>query len=173
MEELIKEAKKGNIEAFTKLIDNIKMDLYKISRTRLTSIDDIDDAVQETMIETFNSLKSLRNDRYFKKWIIQILINKCNKIYRKKKNNNISFENLEVENYVGYSPIDSVDGELEFDSMLKSLNYDEKIATVLFYLEDYTTKDISKILKTSENTIKSRLRRAKIKMKEKYERRNK
>ena len=57
--------------------------------------------------------------------------------------------------------------------MLKILNYDEKIAVVLYYLEDYTTKDIAKVLKVSENTIKSRLRRAKLKMKENYEREGK
>ena len=173
MEELIDKAKNGDIYAFTKLIYDIKIDLYKISRTRLSSVDDIEDAVQETMIEAFNSIKSLRDNRYFKKWIIQILINKCNKIYKKKKKNDISFENIEAENYFGYNPIDIVNNNLDFDFMLKSLNYDEKIATVLFYVEDFTTKDISKILKTSENTIKSRLRRAKIKMKEDYERRSK
>ena len=35
-------------------------------------------------------------------------------------------------------------------------------------MEDYTTKDISKLLKVSENTVKTRLRRAKIKLKNKY-----
>ena len=37
--------------------------------------------------------------------------------------------------------------------MLKPLNYDEKISVVLYYLEDYTTKDIAKVLKVSENTL--------------------
>ena len=169
MEELIKQAKCGNEKAFIELIDSIKTDLYKIARTRLMVNDDIEDAVQETMIEAFNSLKMLRSNNLFKKWIIKILINKCNKIYKKRKNN-ISYEELDAEKFVGNSFTEHVISDLEFDDMLKNLNYDEKIAVVLYYLEDYTTKDISKILKTSENTIKSRLRRAKVKMKENYER---
>ena len=169
MEELIKQAKCGNEKAFIELIDSIKIDLYKIARTRLIVDDDIDDAVQETMIEAFNSLKKLRNNNLFKKWIIKILINKCNKVY-KKRMNNISYEELDAEKFVGNNFTEHVISDLEFDDMLKTLNYDEKIAVVLYYLEDYTTKDISKILKTSENTIKSRLRRAKVKMKENYER---
>ena len=169
MEELIRQAKCGNEKAFIDLIDSIKIDLYKIARTRLTVDDDIDDAVQETMIEAFNSLKKLRNNNLFKKWIIKILINKCNKVY-KKRMNNISYEELDAEKFVGNNFTEHVISDLEFDDMLKTLNYDEKIAVVLYYLEDYTTKDISKILKTSENTIKSRLRRAKVKMKENYER---
>ena len=172
MEELIKQAKFGNEDAFIELIDSIKIDLYKIARTRLTVNDDIEDAVQETMIEAFNSLKMLRNEKLFKKWIIKILINKCNKIYKKRKNN-ISYEDLEAEKFIGDNSTEYVISNLEFDNMLMPLNYDEKIAVVLYYLEDYTTKDIAKILKTSENTIKSRLRRAKIKMKENYEREGK
>ena len=169
MEELIRQAKLGNEKAFIELIDSIKIDLYKLARTRLTVDDDIDDAVQETMIEAFNSLKKLRNNNLFKKWIIKILINKCNKVY-KKRMNNISYEELDAEKFVGNNFTEHVISDLEFDDMLNTLNYDEKIAVVLYYLEDYTTKDISKILKTSENTIKSRLRRAKVKMKENYER---
>ena len=172
MEKFINDAKDGDVNAFTKLIYDIRIDLYKIARTRLSSSEDIEDAVQETIIEAFKSLKSLRQPQYFKKWIIKILVNKCNKIYKYKKRYNISFEELEVENFIGENSIEKTDNFIEFDLMLKSLNYDEKIATVLYYLEDYTTKEISKILKTSENTIKSRLRRAKIKMKKDYERRN-
>ncbi len=54
---------------------------------------------------------------------------------------------------------------------MKLLNYNERIAIVLYYSYQYTTKEISQILKTSENNIKSRLRRAKKKIKEDYERR--
>ena len=169
MEELIRQAKLGNEKAFIELIDSIKIDLYKIARIRLMVNDDIEDAVQETMIEAFNSLKKLRNNNLFKKWIIKILINKCNKVY-KKRMNNISYDELDAEKFVGNNFTEHVISDLEFDDMLKTLNYDEKIAVVLYYLEDYTTKDISKILKISENTIKSRLRRAKVKMKENYER---
>ena len=172
MEELIKQAKCGNENAFIELIDSIKIDLYKIARTRLIVNDDIEDAVQETMIEAYNSLKKLRNKNLFKKWIIKILINKCNKIYKKRRNN-ISYEELEAEKFVADNSTNNVISNLEFDNMLKPLNYDEKISVVLYYLEDYTTKDIAKVLKVSENTIKSRLRRAKLKMKENYEREGK
>ena len=55
-----------------------------------------------------------------------------------------------------------------YDLLLKDLNYDERIAIILFYLEGYSIKDISKILKTNENTIKTRLKRSKDKIKQKY-----
>ena len=83
MEQLIKLAKEGNQEAFTKAILLIEDELYKIARARLDCESDIEDAVQETIIEAFYSLKKLRKIEYFKTWIIRILINKCNRIYKK------------------------------------------------------------------------------------------
>ncbi len=55
---------------------------------------------------------------------------------------------------------------------MKLLNYKERVTIVLYYLEQYTTKEIAEILNISENTIKSQLRRAKQKIKEDYQRRN-
>lgn len=100
MEELINRAKKGDINALTDLIYDLKEDLFKIARTRLSQLDDIEDAFQETILEAHNSIKKLRDPNKFKSWIIIILINKCNRIYRKNKRNNISFEKLEVEKYI-------------------------------------------------------------------------
>ena len=59
MEELVKKAQKGNKEAFTELIYEIRHDLYKIARCRLSCEDDIEDTVQETMIEAFKNIKKL------------------------------------------------------------------------------------------------------------------
>lgn len=52
--------------------------------------------------------------------------------------------------------------------ILKDLNYDERMSLTLFYLEDYSIKEISKILKTNENTIKTRLKRGKEKIRNKF-----
>ena len=84
MEELIRMAQNGDEIAFTNLIMLINDDLYKIAKSRITNETDIEDAIQETMIETYKSIKKLNEPRKFKKWIIKILINKCNRIYRRK-----------------------------------------------------------------------------------------
>lgn len=57
MEELIVRAQDGDEEAFTELILNISDDLYKIAKTRIKNEEDISDAIQETMIETYKSIK--------------------------------------------------------------------------------------------------------------------
>ena len=160
MDGLIELAKGGDKEAFIELIENIKQDLFKIARTRLSNYEDIEDAVQETMLEAFKNIKKLQKNEKFKTWIITILINKCN----------ISFENLEFENHFFENQIEEYENELEFYRLLNILNYEERIVVMLYYKEDYSIKLISKILKINENTIKTRLKRAKEKIKRFYER---
>ena len=75
MEELVEKNKKGDNQAFSELIISMENELYKIARTRLRNEEDIKEAVQETIIKTYSSLKKLRNSKFFKTWIIRILIN--------------------------------------------------------------------------------------------------
>lgn len=168
MEELVKQARKGDKEAFTQIIYEIRHDLYKIARCRLSCEDDIEDAVQETMIDAFRSIKKLNKIESYKKWIIKILVNKCNHIYKKNKNRNISFENLELEKSYSFNENYYGLDDLDFNLILRDLKYDERIALTLFYLEDYSINEISKLLKTNENTIKTRLKRGKEKIKIKF-----
>ena len=164
MNQLVYKAKKGDKQAFTDLILSIEDELYKIARVRLNNNEDIFDAVQETMLSAFKSLHKLKDENYFKTWIIKILINKCNDIYKSKKADIVSLnDNIKTDDSDNYS-----DDNLNFEFIIKYLNYDERIAMTLYYLEEYTTKEISEILKTNENTIKTRIARAKTKIKNNY-----
>ena len=87
LDELILMAQAGDEVAFASMILYIKDDLYKIAKTRIANETDIEDAIQETMIETYKSIKKLNDPNKFKKWVIKILINKCNRIYRRKYKN--------------------------------------------------------------------------------------
>ena len=162
MEELILQAQKGNETAFTELFLDINDDLYKIAKSKISNEDDISDAIQETMIETFKSIKKLKNPQLFKKWVITILINKCNRIYRKKCKNDLSFEEFNVENFSNPTHMET---NIEFYDMLKNLKYEERIIIILYYMEEYSVKDIKSILKMNENTINTHLFRARQKIK--------
>ena len=83
MEELVKQAKMGNEEAFTQLIIQMQCEMFRIAQTRLKNIDDANDAIQQTNLYAYKNLRQLKEDKYFKTWIIKILINECNKVYRK------------------------------------------------------------------------------------------
>lgn len=161
VDELIKQAQKGNINAFEKIILDYKNILYKIAKTRLSNIDDIEDAVQETIISAYQSMHKLRDTTKFKSWIIKILINKCNRINKKKSKQNISYEEIDFERHVGKCEFSTSIG---FDELISILSRDEKTIITLFYSEDYTSKEISKILKLNENTVRRKISDARKKI---------
>lgn len=84
MEQLVEQAKSGDRDAFEKLIMLLEKDLYRIAKLRLNNKEDIFDAVQETIIIAFQSIHKLRQPKYFKTWLIKILINQSNSIYKQK-----------------------------------------------------------------------------------------
>lgn len=163
MKKLVKEAMNGNKDAFSKVIESLKLDLYKIAKIRLKNEDDILDAIQETIISSYKSIKKLNNPENFKKWIIKILINKCNNIYQQKNNNVIPFEDISENLTKKENEYES----LEIEDVLKYLTEEEKMIITLYYLEDYKSKEIAWLLDMNENTVKTKIARAKVKLKNK------
>lgn len=171
MEELVQKAKNGDTYAFTELILSIKNDLYRICKTRLNDDNDINDAIQETMINSYKNIKKLKENIYFKNWIIKILINECNKIHKIKYRDKNIYERLineNIENNKFESNIQSANSNIDFELLINNLNYEERIIVTLFYNSNFSSKEISDILNININTVKSKLLRAKQKIKNKY-----
>ena len=159
--ELIKEAKKGNTDAFEKIILYYKNDLFKIAKTRLSNIEDIEDAVQETIISVFKSLHKLKNTSKFKSWIFTILINNCNHILKKRKTTSIfPYDFIEKEQYIN----SNTNYSLNFEDLMNILELDERTILTLYYSENYTSKEISKILKMNDSTVRNKIAKAKKKI---------
>lgn len=166
MEELIVKASKGDINALEDIFILMKNDLYKIAMARFNNKEDAEDAVQETIISVMKSIHKVNRVKNFKSWVIKILINKCNNIYSKKKKYSISIDEVEIpETLIGNNVSEN---NIDFYLMLKCLEYEERLIMILFYSEDYTIKEISKILKMNENTVKTKIFRAKSKIKNSY-----
>ena len=164
MKQLISKAQEGDEKAFTQIIMMINDDLYKIAKSRITNEADIEDAIQETMIETYKSIKKLKDPNKLKKWIIKILINKCNRIYRRKYKNDISIDEYNLNNSKTTNNISDIENNMNFYDIIKDLNYEERIIVILYYMEEYSVKEIKKILKMNENTIYTHLHRARQKL---------
>ena len=141
-------------------------ELYLIAKSKLKSDDDIGDAIQETIYKSYKNIKKLRDNSVFKTWIIKILINECNNIYKKKSKYSISYEDKEMEKYLVSN--DESDN-IEFEVLIKDLDSEEKLILTLYYCSKYTIKEISKIVKIKENTIKSKMARAKNKIRKQLE----
>ena len=176
LEELVIKAINKDDKAFEDIITLVKNDLYRIAQARLENIEDINDAIQETLIIAYKSIKKLNKPQYLKTWIIKILINECNKIYNlnnkklnllKKITKNKYFEKFSDEG------IFSLEKKMEVEEVLKTINYEERICLVLFYNSKYSIQEIAEILNSNPETIRSRIKREKNKIREYNEKRGK
>jgi len=159
LDKLVQKAKNGDNNAFDSLIFKIEKEMYLIAKSKLLNDDDIADAIQDSILAIYKNIHKLRNTSLFKTWAIKILLNKCNKHYKK----NIFLEISEVENSIGYEP--NYDANINFNLLIRTLNSDEKLILTLYYYSGFTVKEISKIIKKNENTVKSKITRAKEKLK--------
>lgn len=147
-------AKKGNKEAFVRIIRENEKIMYRVAKNYLKSNEDILDAIGETTLKAYEKINTLKDDGYFKTWLIRILINECNYILRKSKNVVLNFEEGLVEDL----HIDTYEN-LDLKDALELLPISMKLILNLHYYEDLSIKDISKVLDINENTVKTNLRR--------------
>lgn len=170
MEDIIKRVQEGDEIAFKQLTQSIENDLYRVAKTRLSDDDDIKDAIQNTMIITYKNARKIKDINCFKTWMIHVLINECNQIYKKNKKNNEIFNKLIIDSGSKNheDPIQEINNKMSFDTLIEKLNYDEKIVLTLYYNSGLSYTQISKILKINVNTIKSRLTRSVNKLKRYY-----
>ena len=155
----VRKAKVGDKEAFKKLIEENKISMYRVSKAILNKEEDIEDAIGESILKAYKNISSLRNEAYFKTWLIRIVINESNNIY-KKRNREIA---MDKEHFINMEHSDFYKDFSLYDA-INSLEDDLKITTLLYYFEDLKYKDIAKLLKIKEGTVKSRLSRAKQKL---------
>lgn len=159
---LVKRAKRGDGEAFISLIKEYEQVLYKVASRMLSNDEDVADALQETIMLGYEKIHTLKNEGYFNTWICKILINKCNYILNKNKNVIVVDEILPQE----FKNNDFL--KIELEDALNSLNKEYKLAMILYYVVGLSTKEISEFIKEPEGTIKSRLSRAKVILRENY-----
>lgn len=151
-------AKNGDNDAFLTLINENRLNVYRVARGILKSEHDIEDAIQNTVVKAYEKINTLKKDEFFKTWLIRILINECNEIIRKNKRLEIINNGSNEERYNDtYENIDLINA-------INELNEELRITTVLFYFEDMPIKDIANTLKIPEGTVRSRLSRAREKL---------
>lgn len=146
-------------EMFIELVKENKISLYRLAKSILKVEVDVEDAISETVLKAFKNIKKLKSVESFKPWIMRILVNECYSIINKKSKVELE-EDMEVYN-LQYE-------EQEEKTLIWAVNkLDGEFRTViiLFYYEDMSIRDISGVLNIPEGTIKSRLSRAKGKLK--------
>ena len=163
MKYLIKRAQKHDDQAFVELIELVKQDMYKTARSYLHKQEDIADAIQETILKCYEKLSTLKKDSYFKTWMIRILINNCNEMLRHKGR---VFPTMEMEEGI-FEESGYVD--CEWKEILASLEEKYQVVMLLYYSKSLSVKEIAALLEISQNTVLTRLSRARKQLRAEYE----
>ena len=164
MERLIKKAKNGDAEAFIRLMEDNKESMKRIAFAYLKREEDVADAIQDTILDAFEHIHTLKKPEYFRSWLTRILLNNCTEIYRRNKRQPVyDMSAEEYESYTSWGDFPGVEAQsdLEFQDLLAHLPEDSRVIFQLYFGEQYTVSQIAKIMKLNENTVKSRLHRGK------------
>ncbi|WP_413362389.1 sigma-70 family RNA polymerase sigma factor [Lysinibacillus sp. 3P01SB] len=153
------------------LMDTYSGYLLQVSYTYVKNWATAEDLVQESFIKFFKSYGQFREEATVKTYLTRIAINTCHDYLRSWKNKTQIFSNLlikkEADRQKGIEArlIASIEQtELTKHVMQLPIIYREVI--LLFYYEEYTSVAVAELLGLSENTVKTRLRRARAMLKE-------
>ena len=150
-----------NREEFTARVQAMTDRLYRVSYGQLREEQDRRDAVQETLFKAWANLHRLRSEAYFETWIIRILLNECHNLQRRAQRT----APLEAPP----SPEPDFDGNAEIRDAVRALPEKLRTAVILHYMEGYRVREVARILRVPEETVKSRLRRARAALRQSLE----
>ena len=155
---LIKESMKGNKESFGILIKNNKEYLYKMAFLYVKDEQDALEVIHETVYRAFLNIEKLKKAKFFNTWITKILINVSIDFLKKKEKNEMLDESTPIRKEKCEI---STEEKLDLYNAIDLLNDNYKTVIIMMYFNDMKIKDISKVMETPENTVKTYLRRAK------------
>ena len=149
---------KTNCASFEKLLLQYKSYLYKVAYTYVKDKQVALDILQETSFKAWLNIHTLKDEEKIKPWITKILVNTALN-YIKKESKVIYMED---ENSIIYSEKSiSIEEKLDLYDAIDLLKPKYKTVIILKYFDDMKIEDISYVLNTPENTVKSHLKRAK------------
>lgn len=150
---LIRKAQKGDADAFIALMEQNKVNMYKVARTYLRSEEDIADVMQQTILDCYEHLDTLKKASYFKTWLIRILINNCIDMIHKNE------RSVKMDNFESIVMQDKGIDLFEFIDTLERIDEKYRTILILYYVEGFKIKEIAELLNMNERTVNSRLRR--------------
>lgn len=153
VELLVKKAKKGDAEAFITLIEENKQSMYKVAKGFLRNEEDIADVMSETVLDCYEKIHTLKQNSYFKTWMIRILINNCKDLIRRQKGD------VSIEVMPDMEDAKSQDNIQNFRELVAPLQEKDQSIFTLYYVYGLKIKEIAACMGMKENTVTSRLKR--------------
>ena len=184
--EVIENCKAGDEKAFAEIVLHRQKKVFNIAYRMLGNSEEAKDLAQEVFISVYESIKDLKEEIKFDAWLTQITLNHCRNRWKYlKRRQYFNSESLDdpIETEDGsvpraiYDPSDNPEVLLEKKMVqqwiqrgLLKLKEDQRELLVLRDLQGYSYEEMGETLGLPEGTIKSKLHRARMDLKEVLER---
>lgn len=133
--------------------------LYRVAKSICFYECDCEDAVHEAILRAYEKLPDLREEKYFRTWLVRILINECYKINKSKKHEVSFYE------YTQSEEAKEEEFSYVFDAIMR-LPDKIRITVQLHCVEGYSVEETAKILGIPQGTVKSRLSQGRAKLRD-------
>jgi RNA polymerase sigma-70 factor (ECF subfamily) len=176
-QKIIQAAQRGDLNAFNELVLQYQSQVYNLAYRIMGEGDSAADATQEAFISAYRAINSYRGGS-FRAWLMRIVTNACyDELRRRKRRPTSSLDALYVvdaapgevlmngaESPEAYAQRQDLNRALE--AALQTLPEEQRTVLVLSDIQGYSYQEIADIVDVSLGTIKSRLSRARAKMRD-------
>ncbi len=175
---LVSAAKAGDLGAFEELVNRYEGRIFRLTMNITQNREDAQDATQDAFLKSFQNLDRFQGDSRFYTWLVRIAVNEALMRLRRRRPNVVSLDEP-VETEEDLIPHDVQDwgptpeqrfARSEMNSILnEAIGKLEPIFRTVFLLRDVeqiSTEETAELLGISVPAVKSRLLRARLKLRE-------
>jgi RNA polymerase sigma-70 factor (ECF subfamily) len=179
--QLVSAAKAGDTGAFEELVNRYERKIFRLGMNITQNREDAEDVMQDAFLKSYQHLDRFQGDSRFYTWLVRIAVNEALMKLRKRRPNQVSLDEplsdgdgddsyfREIEDW-GPSP-EKRFAQTELNEILNSvigeLDPIFRVAFLLRDVEGLSTEDTAQILGISTAAVKSRLLRARLKLRQK------
>jgi RNA polymerase sigma factor (sigma-70 family) len=136
---------------------------YALAFRMLGNAEDARDAAQEALLQAWIQREQLRDGEKLAPWLRQITVNVCRMAARRRREASPLPDHAAAGDQTQPAVM-----RIAVEQALTRLSEEHKLALTLFYLKQYSLKEIADFLDVPETTIKSRLRGARLKLRDEW-----
>lgn len=175
---LVDAAKAGDLSAFEELVSRYERKVLRLTWNITGNREDAEDAMQEAFLKSYSHLKTFHGDSRFYTWLVRIAANEALMKLRKRRPGEFSIDESvpgeedlmprELDDW-GPSPEQRYAKEEMrriLDEAVEKLEPEFRIVFVLRDMEELSTEETAKLLGLSIPAVKSRLLRARLKLRQ-------
>ena len=167
--DLIRRAAQGDAEAFRQLVEAYQTPAYRLA-ARMCGPDGAEDVTQEAFLAAWRGLPQFRGDCRFSTWLYRLVSNAAIDCLRREKKHRDTgdVDDLELPDG-GPSPQEQAERSDTRDAVRRALDRlspEHRQVLLLRFMQELDYGEIARALNVSEGTVKSRINRAKSKLRE-------